>query len=115
LDPVEGRLSLRSLGPVSSKDSLSIHQAAIRQSDITSSLIRDSPSISTSSLTVEDFTDLRGDVVVGGSMSVHGTVVGSGPYVDSSDATLKRNVSSLRNALDIVQHMNAVSGLWLWL
>lgn len=36
-----------------------------------------------------------GDGSVGGTLVVGGTVMGSGPYVDSSDARLKQNVRDL--------------------
>jgi len=39
--------------------------------------------------------DVFGDGSVGGTLVVGGTVMGSGPYVDSSDARLKQNVRDL--------------------
>jgi len=39
--------------------------------------------------------DSRGDAYVGGSLIVAGAVVGSGPYVDSSDARKKTNVRQI--------------------
>ncbi len=48
-------------------------------------------------------------MVIDGSVTVHGTVVGSGPYVDSSDARLKRDVRSITGALDTVQQLRGVS------
>ena len=49
------------------------------------------------------------DVFVSGSVSVEGSVIGSGPYVDSSDSRFKRSVHPIENALDKVCALNGVS------
>lgn len=48
------------------------------------------------------------DVFISGSVSVEGSVIGSGPYVDSSDARFKRDISPIDNALDKVCALNGV-------
>jgi len=51
---------------------------------------------------------LEKDVFIGGSLSVQGSVMGSGSYVDSSDRRFKREITSIENALDKVLKMRGV-------
>ncbi len=60
-------------------------------------------------LAVTADTELHGDVFIHSSLTVQGTVVGSGPYVDSSDARFKKNVIPLKQSLDKVCALNGVS------
>ena len=59
-------------------------------------------------LTAEGSINLLNDVVIHGSISVDGSVIGSGPYVDSSDGRLKTNVQPLFSALDKVCALQGV-------
>ena len=72
-------------------------------------MITSSPSITTEALTVDDFANFRNEVMIGGSLTVHGSVVGSGPYVDSSDERVKENVHNVSKALDMVMQLRPVS------
>lgn len=55
------------------------------------------------------YLEALGDAIVGGSLEVSGTVVGSGPYVDSSDARLKTNLIRIDPsvALEAIRHLPA--------
>ena len=61
------------------------------------------------SLVVSADSELHGDVFMRSSLTVQGTVVGSGPYVDSSDARFKKNIKPLEQALDKVCALRGVS------
>jgi len=61
------------------------------------------------SLVVSADSELHGDVFMSSSLTVQGTVVGSGPYVDSSDARFKKNIKPLEQALDKVCALRGVS------
>lgn len=51
---------------------------------------------------LEQNLDVRGDAFVDGGLTVGGSVLGSGPYVDVSDKRLKRNIKSIRTSFDNV-------------
>ena len=48
---------------------------------------------------------------LGGALSVHGSVMGSGPYMDSSDRRFKYDIEPLDGAhsLDVVNKLSGVS------
>lgn len=81
-----------SAASASAQGTVSIHHAQLMGGRASQLLVEDAPEVSTEQLTVRDLSDLRGDVVVGGSVNVRGSVIGRGPYVDSSDARLKTNI-----------------------
>jgi len=62
---------------------------------------------------VEFKSDLkvREDVLIDGSLTVGGSVLGSGPYVDVSDSRLKTNITKIERSdiVDKLQHLQAVS------
>jgi hypothetical protein len=78
-------------------------------------------SVSVRSITVEELSvralqtsgaaQFMDDVFIHGSVSVEGSVIGSGPYVDSSDMRLKKNVERVSNALESVCALTAVRRL----
>ena len=51
------------------------------------------------------------ETFIGGSLTVSGSVLGSGPYVDVSDSRLKKNINSLKpsTALNKLMKMNGVT------
>lgn len=59
-------------------------------------------------LEVNGASDIFGPVYVGGSLSVHGSVVGSGPYIDSSDIRFKVDVSNITDALPLLNKLRVV-------
>ena len=83
--------------------------ALVVESNISFSAIHASPSISTQTLSVSGASDFNDDVAVDGTLTVHGNVIGSGPYVDSSDVRFKKNVTPLNSSLEMVMKLNAVS------
>jgi cytoskeletal protein CcmA (bactofilin family) len=68
----------------------------------------DATEVKSASLLVTGTTDLNGDVYVDGSINVRGSVIGSGPYIDTSDSRFKTNITQIKNALEIVKKMNGV-------
>jgi hypothetical protein len=111
-NPSAAAVAWRSIGkpvPASAAAPLQIHSALLLQANLTASTIHNAASISTAALTVREQAEFLSNVVIDGSVTVHGTVVGSGPYVDSSDARLKRDVRSITGALDTVQQLRGVS------
>ncbi len=59
--------------------------------------------------------DVSGDVLIDGGLTVGGSVLGSGPYVDVSDKRLKSNVKRLQNFFDssksIVQQLSKLQAV----
>ena len=49
------------------------------------------------------------DVFIDGGLTVSGSVLGSGPYVDASDQRFKKNVRRLGNVLDRIRKIDGVS------
>ncbi len=78
-------------------------------------------SISTGALTVDEGSikylnvngtaDFSREVFIQRGLTVQGTVVGSGPYIDSSDRRFKREVEPVKGALDKVEALQAVTYL----
>jgi len=58
-------------------------------------LSNDDVMITSSKFHVNGMTDLIGATYVEGSLNVHGSVVGSGPYMDSSDIRFKTNIKNI--------------------
>lgn len=88
----------------------------IAESIVASKLVVDAGTISakaihTKDLRVDGSVQFHDDLFIKGSLSVEGSVIGSGPYVDSSDSRLKRNVKPITNALDKVCRLNGVRTL----
>jgi hypothetical protein len=126
VDVTQSALYLRHLYPLPAATAaageaatLVIHDAVLDSVTITGdrSVIEDVAELTTTTLTVKDFGDFRGDVIVGGSVNVRGSVIGRGPYVDSSDRRLKTNIAPLTTTttsttttmMDKVMHLRAVS------
>ena len=105
----KGALHVTSLLPASPSAPLLVSSALLTHSNISNSHIHDAHSVVTSLLTVREQAEFLSDVVIDGSVTVHGTVIGSGPYVDSSDARFKRNITTLNNALSTVNKLRGVS------
>ncbi len=111
----DGEMRLSSLSGIEKNhDSAQDGRVRISKSIISNSIlnnitVENSEEISTKRLVVNGPTYLHADVMVLGDVSVRGSVVGSGPYVDSSDIRFKKNIIPLSNALDIVSKMNTVS------
>lgn len=98
-----------SLGPANPDVPLNIASALLLRSNISASHVHKAVSISTAILSVSETAEFLSDVVIDGTVTVHGSVVGSGPYVDSSDMRLKKDVANITNALDTVCKLRGVS------
>ena len=61
------------------------------------------------SLEVSSDAEFSGDVFMEKGLTVQGTVVGSGPYVDSSDERFKKNIQDLNGALGKVIKLRGVT------
>lgn len=116
----KGSLLANIVKPLSSaRDArLELHMASLDKPIITGGTLSDVEAIQTASLVVGtgvdknkaiDALDVKGNANVDGSLHVHGSVVGSGPYMDSSDARFKTDVHTIKNALGKVTNLNAVS------
>lgn len=97
-----GFLKTNGFVPMSSDGNIVISKATMSDSTLSNVIISDATSVSTKSLTVNGAAQFSDDIFVEGSITVRGTVMGSGPYVDSSDIRFKKNVSPITNALDKV-------------
>ena len=75
---------------------------------VTSSTITDAD-ITAKGFTARNDVTMEKDVYIGGSLSVQGSVMGSGAYVDSSDRRFKKDITPLSNALGRVLSMQGVS------
>lgn len=66
--------------------------------------------IETGSLTVKENFEVLTSGYFGGSLSVEGTVIGSGPYVDSSDKKLKKDIKEIqpKESLELINSLNPV-------
>lgn len=107
----KGALHATALLPASPAAPLLLSSALLSHSNISNSHIHDAHSVVTSLLTVREQAEFLADVVIDGSVTVHGTVIGSGPYVDSSDARFKKNITTLSGALDTVNKLRGVSSI----
>jgi len=74
-------------------------------------LSNDNVVITTSKFHVNGMTDLLGTTYIEGSLNVHGSVVGSGPYMDSSDVRFKTNIKNITSlhALAAIDQLRPVS------
>lgn len=104
----KGALHATSILPASAAAPLLVSSALLSHSNISNSHIHNAHSVVTSLLTVKEQAEFLADVVIDGSVTVHGTVIGSGPYVDSSDARFKRNITAVLGALDTVNKLRGV-------
>ncbi len=77
-------------------NTFTLHQPVILSPVLKRATLEDTVNIVTETLTVKDTVDFQADVLIGGSVSVRGSVIGRGPYVDSSDSRLKTKIVSLQ-------------------
>lgn len=97
-----GALKVGGIAPVSSGGRVEIAKATMTDSTLRNVIVETASSISTGALSVKGAADFTDDIFVEGSVTVRGTVMGSGPYVDSSDIRFKKNVTPIANALEKV-------------
>lgn len=107
----QGRLHVASIGALQAEgrgpQRLVLDSASMHMPVLTSATI-DAISVNTAHLVVQGRSEVQGDGMYGGTLTVRGAVVGSGPYVDSSDRRLKTNIQPLKGALDAVMGLQAV-------
>ena len=87
---------------------LSISHALISDSTLSKVSITGASDITTQTITVTGQADISKDLYVGGTITVQGSVIGSGPYIDTSDARFKKNVVYIKDAMKIVAAMPGV-------
>ena len=103
-----GVLSLQGLQSNSKTKPLTIQSAAIDKPAIVGGSIKKMDSIEAGTLEVSGDVEFSADVQIGGNLNVHGSVVGTRPYMDSSDARFKIAVEPIKNALDTVSSLTGV-------
>ncbi len=138
----EGGITATSIGPPAGADRVRLVQADLTGPSITGGTIRDATSVTTTTLRVSGSVDVcTGDtsgatsgttsgateggtegeteeskgcvMTVGGGLTVYGSVVGAGPYMDSSDGRFKRDVRALSGSLGRVERLAGVSFRYL--
>ena len=102
-----GGLRVSSVEPLSAGGSLTISKAALSTPILTNASIS-AGDIKTNILSVSGVAELGGDVFVDGSVNVRGSVIGSGPYIDSSDKRFKTNITTINSAIDKVMQLEGV-------
>lgn len=100
-------MKINALHPAVQDGSLHIHSAELHSPHLLQARI-DAKEIKSMNLVVVGTSDLNGNVYVDGSITVRGSVIGSGPYIDTSDSRFKTNITQITNALDIVKQMTGV-------
>ena len=103
-----GTLKVPAIEPLIPNGKIQILSAELQSPHLINARI-DSKEIKTNTLIVTGTSDMNGDVYVDGSINVRGSVIGSGPYIDTSDARFKTNVLTINDALKLVQELNGVS------
>ena len=98
---------MASIGPLG--DTVAVSSATLTDPTIIRGSIKDASSVSADRLDISGSADIQGAVTIGNSLNVLGSVVGSGPYMDSSDRRLKTDVKDVTGALDMVASMKPVS------
>jgi predicted Mrr-cat superfamily restriction endonuclease len=115
--PTTSILSVSSDGVVEIVDDISIKKLSVMESKMEKLVVNalevagavDVRAIAAKELKVTGQSQFHDDIFVRGSVSVEGSVIGSGPYVDSSDRRFKTNVVQMTDALDKLCSMQAVS------
>ena len=103
--------SLSTAGDKSSiGQNVKIHAALLQKPTITGGSFTaiDSIQVHKFEVTGRENTDIAGSVFIGGSLDVHGSVVGTGPYMDSSDIRYKSEIVPIKNALKKVCELHGV-------
>ena len=103
-----GTLKVPAIEPLIPNGKIQILSAELQSPHLINARI-DSKEIKTNTLIVTGTSDMNGDVYVDGSINVRGSVIGSGPYIDTSDARFKTNVITINDALKLVKELNGVS------
>lgn len=103
-----GTLKLPSIEPLIENGKLKIRFAELDSPHLINARI-DSKEVKTNTLVVTGTSDMNGDVYVDGSINVRGSVIGSGPYIDTSDIRFKTNITTINNALNLVKELTGVT------
>ena len=95
----------------SNPNNVKIHSALLHKPVINGGSLTSIDSIQVNKLEVTGTgnTDIAGSVFIGGSLDVHGSVVGTGPYMDSSDIRYKSDILPIKDALKKVCALEGVS------
>lgn len=88
---------------------ITIFRASLMDPVISGGIITGAESVNTGRLEVTGAVEIAGHTYIGSSLNVHGSVVGSGPYMDSSDSRFKIGVKKVKGALQKVLALDAVS------
>lgn len=102
-----GEIKVTSIGHIEKGKSLTVLNALLDAAVLTNAEVN-AKNVKTATMSVSGSAEFGSDVFVDGSVNVRGTVIGSGPYIDSSDKRFKSNVTRLTNALEQVMAMTGV-------
>ena len=89
-------------------ETLILQDAIISNALLDNATITNMDSIHSNRLDVTSDAHFGGNVFVGRSLTVQGSVVGSGAYVDSSDVRFKKHIRPFQGALDKLLALSAV-------
>ena len=103
-----GDMKLSSISPFDASSPLTI-SGAVLKSPVLSGADISASNVKAETMQVSGVVEMGADVFVSGSLNVRGTVIGSGPYMDSSDKRFKTNITAVDGALAKVIAMNGVS------
>lgn len=107
-DLKSGALHIQEMKSVSTSDPLKFEATVFANGVISNSNITNSIVITTQSLRVDGMAEFLNDVVVDGSVTVHGNLIGSGSFLESSDRRFKTNIVPINGALEKISKLNAV-------
>ena len=104
-----GVLHLKAIDSINSASTLQLSHVEVHSGSIRNTLLEDVTLHKVKSLEVKGSTELLAETLIGGSLTVHGTVMGSGPYVDSSDVRFKKDIRPLTSVLSSMLQLRGVS------
>jgi hypothetical protein len=95
--------------PAPGSSKVTVESALLVDSVVSGGELKAVKSVETVKLSVTNDVSIGGNTHIEGNLNVQGSVVGSRPYMDSSDARLKKDVEPIKNALQKLMQLDGVS------